>query len=532
MIVMDADLTAAEDVPCIDRPERGGVTAPEQTPAETELLAAALEGLYVARDSKALLVARSGAILSINSLAANLVGKRPEDMVGVISLEDLFDEPVRTGPSTEHQVRRWETGLQTAAGAVIPIEVVCEPLGKRFAGALVYAVRDLRERKEAAAESERKNRALEAREAELFLQNMRFDAAINNMPQGLAMFDRGERLLVCNSRFGELFGLAVEQVKAGAALNELVANCLVADKSGVAEPDKKRRMEPIDSIGGAVLICRNRLLSLARQPMADGGFVITTEDITDRESDKRRLEDYTAKLVASNQELQSFAYVASHDLQEPLRKIETFVDRILKRNADGLPADVKLPLERVQDASRRMRSLINDLLAYARLGKDNRPLEKVCLASTLRGVLSDLHVRIEETKAEILTSDLPTLDADPTQMRQLLQNLISNALKFSKPGVTPVIKIRAETRRLPGEADQIVLSIADNGIGFDNRFKEQIFKIFQRLHGRSEYEGTGVGLATCRKIVDYHKGSIDADGRPGEGATFIVVLPLASERAA
>jgi signal transduction histidine kinase len=192
-------------------------------------------------------------------------------------------------------------------------------------------------------------------------------------------------------------------------------------------------------------------------------------------------------------------------------------------------------IDRMQDAAGRMRRLINDLLSYSRVSSKNRPLIPVDLGKILEEVLSDLQVRLDETEGQIVADKLATIDADPTLMRQLLQNLLSNALKFRKADTKPVIKVAT----VPGEpvsigtriVPSIVLTIADNGIGFDNTYKDQIFKIFQRLHGRLEYEGTGVGLATCRKIVERHLGTIDANGVPGEGATFTIVLPISHDQA-
>ena len=197
------------------------------------------------------------------------------------------------------------------------------------------------------------------------------------------------------------------------------------------------------------------------------------------------------------------------------------------RFGDDLPDDAKMFVERMQSAAGRMRSLINDLLNFSRVATKAQPFKPTDLNEVLAGVISDLQIRIEENDAEIRASKLPTIDADATQMRQLLQNLIGNALKFGKPGRKPVVCVDAEIiAGAPPHPDLCRLRIADNGIGFDNNYKSQIFTIFQRLHGRNEYEGTGIGLATCRKIVERHKGEIDADGRPDEGAAFIVTLPV------
>ena len=241
------------------------------------------------------------------------------------------------------------------------------------------------------------------------------------------------------------------------------------------------------------------------------------------------LEEKVVQLERSNQDLQDFAHVASHDLQEPLRKIEAFGNRLSLRYGKTLPEDGQMFIERMQDASSRMRKLISDLLTYSRNVTAQAPTETVDLKTVLDGVLSDLQVRIEETGANIRVGKLQRVDADPVQMHQLLQNLIGNGLKFRKKGIAPVIRIDSFLRcSSPNaeQADQVVLTIADNGVGFDPKLAHKLFKVFHRLHGRSEFEGTGVGLATCRKIVERHGGTIEATGAVGEGASFTVILPL------
>ena len=492
-------------------------------------LAAALEGLYVGRDNKALLVADRGRIISLNRIAARLIGIEPDALVGRSLSHGLFEGA--SEPPAADALVRWETQLRVAGGDHIPVEVVREPLGSMNPTAMVYAVRDLRERREIAAERQRKDEALRERDRELSIQSLRFDTAVSNMPQGLAMFDREGRLLVSNRRFADLYGLGTAVVHPGVSLAELSA-AIVGE--GGADADRSSDPIPVeDEHSGEPHIQRlasGVVLSVAQRPMADGGLVVTTEDITERERVRAKLAEYTAKLEASNGELQNFAYVASHDLQEPLRKIETFADRLMRRPAGELPADVAMPMERIQDAARRMRRLISDLLGYARTSNDRLNVEAVALGKIMQDVQSDLHVRIEETGARIVASALPAVEGDPTLLRQLLQNLVSNALKFSRPGVSPVVTVSSARIRRGDGSDAVLLSVADNGIGFDNANKNKIFQIFQRLHGRSEYEGTGVGLATCRRIVERHGGTIDADGRPGEGATFLVTLPLTQAR--
>lgn len=369
---------------------------------------------------------------------------------------------------------------------------------------------------------------------ELRGKNMQFDTALNSMIQGLCMFDDQQTLQVVNRQYLDMYGFDPDVVKPGIKLRDImlysvsIGNYTDEDAARAIEerPDHAKLRER------ATLkqhLRDGRVIAVMHQPMPSGGSIATYQDITDLERHESRLREYTQKLEISNRELQDFAHVASHDLQEPLRKIEAFGDRLAQKYASDLPDEAKVFLDRMQNASSRMRSLINDLLDFSRITTKAKPFKKTDLGVVVAGVISDLQIRIEETNADIIIGELPSIDADETQMRQLFQNLIGNALKFSKPDVEPIIRVDGEicaASNSSSHAGQCKLTIDDNGIGFDNQYKEQIFTIFQRLHGRGEYEGTGIGLATCRKIVERHGGDIDTDGRLGEGTTFTVTLPV------
>jgi len=245
------------------------------------------------------------------------------------------------------------------------------------------------------------------------------------------------------------------------------------------------------------------------------------------------LKVYAKRLERSNKELQDFASVASHDLQEPLRKIQAFGDRLRSRCAAALDDQGRDYLERMQNAAGRMHTLINDLLTYARVATKAQPFVTTDLVSITREVVSDLEARIEQVKGRVEVSELPSVEADPLQVRQLMQNLIGNSLKYHRPDVPPVVSIFSHhLPKGPSETPDASsgpyceILVEDNGIGFDEIYSEKIFTIFQRLHGRTEYEGTGVGLAVCRKIVERHGGTITARSTPGKGSTFTVTLPV------
>jgi PAS domain S-box-containing protein len=260
------------------------------------------------------------------------------------------------------------------------------------------------------------------------------------------------------------------------------------------------------------------------------GAVLVFKDITERKRVEEAIAQKAAELARSNAELEQFAFVASHDLQEPLRKIQAFGDRLKGKFGGAVVPEAQEYLERMQSAAARMRTLINDLLSFSRVIRRTEPFISVDLGVVTKGVLGDLEVRIEKSGAKIQVGELAVIEADPMQMHQLLLNLLSNALKFQPPGGIPVVKVRSRTfTALTGE-QFCEIKVEDNGIGFDEKYLEKMFAVFQRLHGRSEYEGTGVGLAVCRRITDRHHGTITAKSQVGQGATFIVTLPMHQAR--
>jgi PAS domain S-box-containing protein len=242
-------------------------------------------------------------------------------------------------------------------------------------------------------------------------------------------------------------------------------------------------------------------------------------DVTDRKERERELE-------ASNERLEQFAYAASHDLQEPLRMVSSYLQLIEGRYTDDLDADGEEFIAYAVDGAERMREMIDGLLEYSRIDSQGDPFEPVALDAVLEDVLTDLQVMIERSDAEITAESLPEVEGDPRQLRQLFQNLLSNAIEYSGDE-PPRVHVSAERA---GRYWRV--SVRDEGIGIPDDDSDRVFQVFQRLHGREEYDGTGIGLAICRRIVERHGGRIRVDSEPGDGATFTFTLPVegASDR--
>ena len=365
-------------------------------------------------------------------------------------------------------------------------------------------------------------KADQAEEAQAFSE-----AIISNAGEGIVVYDRDLKFLVWNQAMERFTGISSEQVIGKSVLNispwgnsegidyqlELALNGETVKSSDV----------PTDLSNGS-----RRWHSALYSPQRNSkgeiiGVICMISDITQRKHDEEELRTASIRLEQSNRELQDFAFVASHDLQEPLRKIQAFGDRLKTKYGATLDETALDYLQRMQGAAARMQTLIHDLLTFSRVTSKSKPFESVDLEEITRAVLSDLEIRIEQTGATVDVAPLPVIDADPTQMRQLIQNLLSNALKFQKLEVKPHIKIAAD--RVTSTADFCEITVTDNGIGFEEKYADRIFTLFQRLHGRSEYEGTGVGLAVCRRIVERHGGQIKAESVPQEGAKFTISIP-------
>ena len=263
-------------------------------------------------------------------------------------------------------------------------------------------------------------------------------------------------------------------------------------------------------------------LSLSSWSASHGARFVTgiARDVTARKATERALEAQAAELARSNHELEQFAYVASHDLQEPLRMVSNYTQLLARRYKDKLDGDANEFIEFAVDGARRMQDLIHALLEYARVGTRGKQFAPTPMNQVVEAALLNLSTAVADANAEITVEALPTLTVDASQLTQVFQNLIGNAIKFRRSGERPAVRVSAERG-----GDRWTLGVADNGIGIDPKYFERIFGMFQRLHGRDEYAGTGIGLALCKKIVERHGGQMHVVSEPGQGATFSVTLP-------
>jgi PAS domain S-box-containing protein len=355
----------------------------------------------------------------------------------------------------------------------------------------------------------------------------KFRELLESAPDPIVIVDAHGLIRIVNRQVEAIFGYARDEL-----LNQPV-EILMPERfrnghtGHRAEYMRKPRTRPMGI--GMELFGRHKNgrefpIEISLSPMHSDSEVLVTSiirDLTGRKQVEERLRATAAELARSNAELEQFAYVASHDLQEPLRMVASYTQLLARRYQGRLDKDADEFIAFAVDGARRMQELINDLLTYSRAGSRALELTQVDLDATLDRVLIDLGGAVEDSCATVTRdAPLPTVEGDGLQLQQLLQNLIANGIKFRRPEVPPVVHVSA--RREPGSW---VIAVSDNGIGIEEQYRERIFALFQRLHSRAEYPGTGIGLAICRKIVERHGGAIRLESEPGQGTTFEFTLP-------
>jgi len=391
---------------------------------------------------------------------------------------------------------------------------------------ILLAIEDITERREIENGLEKARKELETTKISEDAAREYAESIINTVREPLIVLDQNLRVVTASRSFYEFFKVNPKETVGQLIydlgnkqwdipkLRELLETIL----------PKKTTFDDYEVEHDFATIGRRTMLLNARQIQRVWGkeriILLAIEDITERKQAEEALQIKTEDLEEANNELQQFAYVTSHDLREPLRMITGFTQSLEKRYKDKLDKAANEYIDFIVDGATRMQSLIDDILAYSRVGTRGIPFEQVNMEKALKDVLTNLKMAIEETDARITHDPMPMIQGDPVQMMQVLQNLISNAIKFHQEGEAPVIHVSARQ-----EGHEYVFSVKDNGIGIDPELFGRLFILFQRLHTRDKYPGSGVGLAITKKIVGRHGGRTKVESQPGEGSTFYFSIP-------
>jgi PAS domain S-box-containing protein len=462
-----------------------------------------------------------GVITTWNAGAERIYGYSAEEVVGrpmslLVPPEYEGDLPsILERVKNGDKVQDVETRRIRKNGTAIDVSLTISPIKDaegRIVGTSTIA-RDITERRRA--------------EEAVVRAEKRFRGLLESAPDAMVIVDGDARIVLVNAQTERLFGYSREDL-IGRDVETLLPERFRAAHRGhrygfLAAPSARPMGAGLDLFGrredGSEFP-----VDIALSPLeTDEGRLVASSirDVTERKASEEALRLLARRLDRSNRDLEEFASSASHDLREPLRKVQAFGDRLRTKYGDALPPEGHEYLGRMIGAADRMESLVDGLLALSRVGAGEKPFSDVDLATVARGVLSDLETRIEQSGGRVQLGRLPTIEAEPTEMRQLLLNLVGNAIKFHKPGHPPQVEVAAQL-----DGGECRLIVSDDGIGFEEKYLDRMFEPFQRLGKLSDYEGAGIGLALCRKIAERHCGGMSARSVPGEGSTFVVTLPL------
>jgi PAS domain S-box-containing protein len=524
---------------------------PKQSMAEQQEAGEARERLAAIVDSSDDAVISkdlNGTINAWNRGAEKIFGYAAEEVLGKPMLmlfppermneEAEILERIRRGESVKH----FETVRVRKDGTRIDISATISPI-KDGRGAIVGAskiARDITERKRANSllaeqsdELSRQAEELQRSQHALEGQKLMLQSVLDSISEGVVAADQTGKFILWNPAATRMIGLGAADVPPAQWTNHY--GTYLTDMVTPLPPEQNPLLRAIcGEACTAELYVRNAQLESgvwiesSASPLRgkDGvvmGGVVALRDVTQKKADQRKQEQYTDELRRSNAELEQFAYIASHDLQEPLRMVASYAELLGERYRGKLDQQADLYLNYAVEGAKRMQSLIHDLLAYARVTSQAKPFEPTDSSLVVADVMKRLRGAIERSQAEIVCGNLPVVNADEVQLGQVFQNLIANAIKFHGDG-PPHIEIRAHAK-----GKMWNFAVADDGIGIAKEGSDRIFQMFQRLHSRGKYEGSGIGLAISKRIIERHQGNIWFDSIPGKGTTFHFTIPKDGE---
>jgi PAS domain S-box-containing protein len=478
-------------------------------------------GLLEAAPDAMVVVSQAGEIVLLNVQAEKQFGYRRDELVGQkvknIIPEGFAERLVADGlrSAEDALAQQIGTGIELTGrrknGSEFPIEIMLSPLESTEGILVTAAIRDISVRK--------------AAEKHLAQMEGRYRGLLEAAPDAMVVVNQAEEIVLLNVQAEKQFGYRRDELvgqKVKNIIPEGFAERLLADALRSAEDALAQQIGTGIELNGRRKNGSEFPIEIMLSPLESAEGILVTaavRDITTRKKAEAHLLQKVEELNRSNEELQQFAYIASHDLQEPLRMVASYTQLLSRRYKGKLDSDADEFISFAVDGASRMQRLIKDLLAYSRVGTKARDLLATSSEEALKQALINLRGAIEESGAQVTHDPLPIVVADEMQLIQLFQNLVGNAIKYQNPGV-PRVHISAARN---GEK-RWTFSVRDNGLGIDSQYFEKIFGMFQRLHKREEFEGTGVGLAMCKKIVERHGGSISVESQLGHGSTFFFAL--------